>query len=540
MSEGVEMVDQAAECDTANLIGGDRKDARAHGAGCAGSQCLELPSIFRGELEQDDDGMAIQGVEFYGRDCAWSAAVYTAYLCSGGLLALLGRWLPHHSLKLTHSRCDASSADRVLVLGSDGQRTVAELVRSGEPSVPPFFDYRHVRHYLCRDDVPAPAVYQSRQSVASLHAHALRGLGDEEVETRQRLVGCNLVKVPVKPHLVLLVEEVLNPFYVFQVWSVTIWMLDDYFYYAMCVACISVSSALISLISTRRNLEQISDMAYHQADVRVLRNSSPLIVSSDDLVPGDMVLLRPQDIIPADLLLVSGSVIVDESMLTGESVPVVKTALPPPAASEKHSAEEEAFCPNKYRGCLLLSGTQVVDVSPGEASNAPSAPVPGGEPGATAAVVLRTGFLTAKGSLVRSILFPKETSNDFFRDSVRFICALAALASLGMVYQSVKMSQYGASLRHLILGACDIVTIAVPPALPAAICIGLEMAMARCRSAARSGLAGGLAVHLASGLRVSGLGRPCAVCESVEEFEEYCCRFRVAGLGSLGRFRVRV
>ena len=499
---GIELqVHDAGESDTTNLIG-NSKDSRTPSrvrVGASGVPCPELPPIFRGEHDNDDDGMAIHSVEFYSRDCFWSALVYCAYVCSAGLLALLGRWLPHRSLKLSHSRCDASSADRVLVHGSDGQKTVANLVRSGDRLVPPFFDYRHVRHYLCRDDFPAPAAYQVRQPVSAFHEHLPRGLSEEEVEIRQRLVGCNLVKVPVKPHLVLLVEEVLNPFYVFQVWSVTIWMLDDYFYYALCVACISISSALISLVSNRRNLERISDMAYHQANVRVLRNSTPLIVSSNDLVPGDIVLLQPQDTVPADLLLLRGSVIVDESMLTGESVPVVKTALPPPASREEGD-EDDVVCPIKHKGATLLCGTQVVDVSPGEAhQHGTGAAFPGGET-ATAAVVIRTGFLTAKGSLVRSILFPKETSNDFFKDSVRFICALAALASIGMIYQSAKMSEYGASLKHLILGACDIVTIAVPPALPAAICIGLEMAMARCRSVK---LSRSLAVCI---VKVSGVG----------------------------------
>ena len=126
------------------------------------------------------------------------------------------------------------------------------------------------------------------------------------------------------------------------------------------------------------------------------------------------------------------------------------------------------FCFEIYKGSVLLCGTKVVETSAATG-------------GGSAAMVIRTGFLTAKGGLVRSILFPKETSNDFFRDAVRFICAMAALASVGMVYQSLTMMRYGAELKHIILTACDIVTIAVPPALPAAICIGLEMSMRRLR-----------------------------------------------------------
>ena len=108
--------------------------------------------------------MAIDSVEYYARHRGSSAAVFGAYVCSGGLLALLGRWLPHRELKMTHSRCDASSADRVLVCGADGQQTVAKL--ESHPGVPAFFDYRLVRHYLHCSAAPAPAVYETRLPIA--------------------------------------------------------------------------------------------------------------------------------------------------------------------------------------------------------------------------------------------------------------------------------------------------------------------------------------------------------------------------------------
>jgi Cu+-exporting ATPase len=57
---------------------------------------------------------------------------------------------------------------------------------------------------------------------------------------------------------------------------------------------------------------------------RVLRRNEELDVPVGQVVPGDVLLVRPGEHIPVDGEIVSGSSAVDESMLTGESMPVEK------------------------------------------------------------------------------------------------------------------------------------------------------------------------------------------------------------------------
>ena len=59
--------------------------------------------------------------------------------------------------------------------------------------------------------------------------------------------------------------------------------------------------------------------------------------------------------------------------------------------------------------------------------------------------VCRTGFSTAKGELVRSILFPKPMGFKFYQDSIKFICVLAVLATLGMCYSIYTLVSHGVS-----------------------------------------------------------------------------------------------
>ena len=138
-------------------------------------------------------------------------------------------------------------------------------------------------------------------------------------------------------------------------------------------------------------------------------------VSSHDIVPGDLVVIPSTGcVLNFDCALVSGTAIVNESMLTGESVPVTKTPLAPSGASELYD-------PDVHKRHTLFCGTHVIQTRYyGDAK--------------VKAVVVRTGFSTAKGELVRSILFPKPIGFKFYQDSIKFICVLSVVAALGMCY----------------------------------------------------------------------------------------------------------
>mmetsp|Transcript_38181 Transcript_38181/g.36540 ORF Transcript_38181/g.36540 Transcript_38181/m.36540 type:complete len:181 (+) Transcript_38181:175-717(+) len=95
------------------------------------------------------------------------------------------------------------------------------------------------------------------------------------------------------------------------------------------------------------------------------------------------------------------------------------------------------------------------------------------------ALVIRTGFTTIKGSLVRDILYPRPTKFKFYRDSLLFIAAMAVLAVLGFVCILPLQIQHGFKVIEIIDRSLDMITITVPPALPAAMTIGIVYSMAR-------------------------------------------------------------
>lgn len=157
------------------------------------------------------------------------------------------------------------------------------------------------------------------------------------------------------------------------------------------------------------------------------------VADSGDLVPGDVVNLSNPAlaIFPCDILLLAGDAIVNESMLTGESVPISKGAIKSEDLTRwKQTGEVTA----EIAKGMLYSGTKVVRIR-GPAQGATELPAMG--------YVVRTGFNTTKGALVRSMLFPKPMGFKFYRDSMRFIAVLAGIAVMGFMISAVQFVRLG-------------------------------------------------------------------------------------------------
>ena len=130
-----------------------------------------------------------------------------------------------------------------------------------------------------------------------------------------------------------MIDEVLNPFYLFQVAAVCLWMNNGYEKYAYCIFFISFWGVCESLYETVTNVAKIRELAHYTCDIEVQRmvNGETIFtkVSSDDLVPGDVIRVPENTLMPCDMILMTGTCIVNESMLTGESIPVIKQPISP-------------------------------------------------------------------------------------------------------------------------------------------------------------------------------------------------------------------
>ncbi|KAG8689267.1 hypothetical protein FRC08_011021, partial [Ceratobasidium sp. 394] len=301
------------------------------------------------------------------------------------------------------------------------------------------------------------------------------GLATPTRTQRSTAFGNNEVEIEAKGTMALLVDEVLHPFYVFQVASIILWSFDDYYYYAFCIALISALSVGTTLIETKKTIRRMREMSRFECPVGVFVDGEWQTVSSTQLVPGDTVSLMSPSLstVPADILLLSGDAIVNESMLTGESVPVSKIPVGESGirAYISGAGKADSDISPELAKSFLYAGTRIVRVRGVNEHNS------------TLGIVARTGFNTTKGALVRSMLFPKPMGFKFYRDSMRFIAVLAGLAILGFLASAVQFVKLGIAWHTILVRALDLITIVVPPALPATLSIGTAFAISRLRTA---------------------------------------------------------
>lgn len=102
---------------------------------------------------------------------------------------------------------------------------------------------------------------------------------------------------------------------------------DLYFETAAFLITFVILGKLLEAKAKGRTSDAIKKLMGLQAKTaRVIRNGVTQDISIDDVIEGDSILVRPGEKVPVDGVIIKGSSSVDESMITGESIPVEKNA----------------------------------------------------------------------------------------------------------------------------------------------------------------------------------------------------------------------
>ncbi|XP_043926231.1 polyamine-transporting ATPase 13A3 [Protopterus annectens] len=462
----------------------------------------------------EEDEMEIYGYKL----CRWKLTlVGIGVILTGGFLVLLLYWMPEWCVKATCSSSSLKDCNVVLLRTTDEFKiwSRAKVRIQLVPGRKPFenmnfkenkaatnghiipadglFEMNGTHFKSCSEDETVEVRYFTHHSLkyywndeiqnfddlkglevgvfcSVVHTRHSKGINKKTQDYRRLFFGVNEIDVKVPSSFKLLVKEVLNPFYIFQLFSVILWSTEQYYYYSGAIVVMSAVSIVSSLYTIKKQYTTLHDMvaAHSVVKVSVCRDRDEVeAVLSTDLVPGDVIVIPANGIImPCDAVLISGTCIVNESMLTGESVPVTKTNLPNPTRNPDGVENDAVYSPDEHKRHTLFCGTNVIQTRfySGELVKA---------------VVIRTGFSTSKGQLVRSILYPRPTDFKLYRDAYLFLLCLVLVAAVGFIYTIVNSILNKVPAGTIIVESLDIITITVPPALPAAMTAGIVYAQRR-------------------------------------------------------------
>jgi Mg2+-importing ATPase len=272
-----------------------------------------------------------------------------------------------------------------------------------------------------------------------------QGLMSDEVQQRLLRYGSNLLKPKKKSDaLTLLLAQFKSPIILILIFAAGLSFFLHNPIDATIILVIVLVSGFLGFWQERGAANAVEKLyAIVQIKTTVVRNGDSKEVPIEDVVPGDIVLIKASDVIPGDcLLLESKDLFVDEAALTGETYPVEKSIgiLPPET-------------PLSQRTNSLFMGTHVVS-------------------GSARAVVIRTGKETEFGKVSERLkLRPPETE---FEHGVKHFGYLLMEITLVLVIAVFAINVYFARpVLESFLFALALAVGLTPQLLPAIISINL-------------------------------------------------------------------
>lgn len=248
----------------------------------------------------------------------------------------------------------------------------------------------------------------------------LQGLSENEAQRRLHLEGWNeLPSAKPRSLLVMAWAIVCEPMILLLLACGTIYLLLGSRQDALILLFSVVIVMIVSFIQERKSeraLEALRDLSSPRA--LVLRDGEQRRIAGRDVVRGDIILLSEGDRVPADaILLENQGVCIDESLLTGESVPVRK------ALSDNPGVEMVAGKPGGDDQPFLFSGTMVVQ-------------------GKGKARVLATAERTRIGNIGKTLVTQETEASRVQKETAQ---AVRKIAMMSAAFVTVLALWYGAT-----------------------------------------------------------------------------------------------
>ncbi|WP_411503130.1 calcium-translocating P-type ATPase, SERCA-type [Brevibacillus centrosporus] len=290
----------------------------------------------------------------------------------------------------------------------------------------------------------------------ALHSDAAQGLTQQEAERRLAKQGANQLAENKRKPLYTVFLDQFKDFMVLILFIATLisYFLGEYLDAITIIAIIIINGILgfIQEARAERSLQALKELASPMA--RVMREGHLAMIPASRLVPGDLVLLEAGDRVPADMrLLAANRLEIEESALTGESVPVSKSI-------KRLEVTAAAQVPLGDQKNLAFMGTMVTG-------------------GTGSGIVVATGMGTEIGKIAHLMNTAEEAETPLqlrLEQMGKILVVVAVLLTIVVIGAGVW---HGHELFTMFLAGVSLAVAAIPEGLPAIVTVALALGVQR-------------------------------------------------------------
>ncbi len=301
------------------------------------------------------------------------------------------------------------------------------------------------------------------------------GLSEEEVSKRKEKYGLNKLEAgKKKPLIIRFLNELKDPMVLVLIAASLISLIttiidnkvnnaNESFVDVFIILFVVIVNAVLGVYQeskAEKAIEALQEMS--KATSKVVRNHHVQVVNSEDLVPGDIILLEAGDAVPADARIIEcASLKVEEAALTGESVPVLKTD------EVIEEGDKEVLLGDRKN--MIYMGSNIVY-------------------GRGKAVVVATGMNTEMGKIANALALAKEGEtplqkklNQLSKILTFLVLGICAFIFIVAIARSLLSGEAitASSLLSTFMVAISLAVAAIPEGLAAVVTIVLSIGVTK-------------------------------------------------------------
>ncbi len=275
---------------------------------------------------------------------------------------------------------------------------------------------------------------------------SLSGLSEKEAKKRIQKYGLNeLPKEKKKTRIEIFFDSFKDPIIYVLIAAAILSFIVGETIDAIAILFIIIVDAIVSTIQEYRaeqNSEALKNLI--KVKVKVIRENKHYEIDSENIVPGDIIVIEPGTVISADArILSSTNLTVNESILTGESIGVSKSF-------EKVNNNDTS------KKCMLYAGTSVLT-------------------GRSLAVVVSTGINTEVGKIAQKVTTTEESASPLTIRMEKFSKQITYIIIVASIIIGIVLYFKGYSVMDIFLSVVALSVSAMPEGLPLALTMALTI-----------------------------------------------------------------